>query len=60
MIYSIDPVALSCRSLTVPITLHYLDGDEQTTGIALVSVVPGQPGPAEDEQAPPSTKPGRE
>jgi len=58
LVDALDPVTLSGRSLTTPITLHYLD-DELAPGIKLVSVVPGQPGPADDEPAPPPTKPAR-
>jgi len=60
LVDALDPVALSGRSLTTPINLHYLEEDDESTGIGLVSVVPGQPGPADDEpgSGPVSQHPG--
>ena len=58
LVDALDPVTLSGRSLTTPITLHYLD-DELAPGIKLVSVVPGQPGPADDDPPALPTKPSR-
>ena len=59
LVDALDPVALSGRSLTTPINLHYLDYDEEKTGVGLVSVVPGQPGPADDDPPALPTKPSR-
>ena len=47
LVDALDPVALTGRSLTAPIAMHYLDDGPKTPSIELVSpVVPGQPGPA--------------
>jgi MFS family permease len=47
-----DPVSISGRSLTQPIALDYVDReDDQPAGLEYISspVVPGQPGPADEE-----------
>jgi MFS family permease len=52
LVDAIDPVALSGRSLTAPIAVHYLDDGAAEASVALVSpVVPGQPGPADDDES---------
>ena len=53
LIDAMDPVALTGRSLTSPIQMHYLDDGDDSPAIALVSpVIPGQPGPAEGDDDP--------
>ena len=50
-----DPVALTQRSLTRPVSLRIVDApDDETPNVETVlsRVTPGQPGPAEDDKAP--------
>jgi MFS family permease len=47
LVDAMDPVALTGRSLTAPVAVHYLDGGQGGPEVNPVSdVVPGQPGPA--------------
>jgi len=56
LVDAMDPVALSGRSLTSPIRMHYVDDGRNAPSVPFVSiVVPGQPGPAEDSQRQSST-----
>ena len=51
LVDAMDPVALSGRSLTVPIRLKYLDASTDGPAVPFVSpVVPGLPGPANDDE----------
>jgi MFS family permease len=53
LVDAIDPVALSGRSLTAPIAVHYLDDATNRPAVALISpVTPGQPGPADEGDDP--------
>ena len=50
LVDAIDPVALSGRSLTAPIAFHYVDDGKNRPAVSIVSpVVPGHPGPANDD-----------
>ncbi len=50
LVDAIDPVAVSGRSLTTPIALDYIDKAEDAVAVPHISpVVPGQPGPAFEE-----------
>ena len=47
LVDAMDPVALSGRSLMVPMSVHYLDDGKNRPSVPFISpVVPGQPGPA--------------
>jgi MFS family permease len=51
LVDAMDPVALSGRSLTAPIRLHYLDHGDNVPVVPYVSPVqPGQPGPANGDE----------
>lgn len=52
---AMDPVALSGRSLTTPVTLHYLDEGTDAPAVPLVSVVRGRHGAADDPEPPTSS-----
>jgi MFS family permease len=55
LVDALDPVALSGRSLTAPIPLDYVDKPDGTESVVYLSpVVPGQPGPADNELEPDS------
>ena len=54
LVDAMDPVALSGRSLTVPIRLKYLDASTDGPSVPFVSpVVPGLPGPASEGELDP-------
>ncbi len=50
LVDAFDPVALTGRSLTAPISVHYLDDGSGKAAVNIISpVVPGQPGPADGD-----------
>ncbi|HEY7025801.1 MAG TPA: MFS transporter [Candidatus Limnocylindrales bacterium] len=56
LVDAMDPVALTGRSLTAPVSLHYVEDSGDVRAVNLLSpVVPGQPGPANGDDAAPIT-----
>ena len=55
LVDAMDPVALTGRSLTAPVVLHWVEDAGDAPAAAFLSpVVPGQPGPANGDDAAPT------